>query len=75
MGGEELHAVADSGCLPVCVCSAFAAGLATALVCDCGAGSTSAVPVVDGFALSTKGWVGGWPADRTQLCATELDKL
>jgi actin-related protein len=27
------------------------------LVCDCGAGSTSAVPVVEGYALSSRGCV------------------
>jgi actin-like protein 6A len=31
--------------------SAFSAGRASALVCECGAGSTSVVPVVDGFVL------------------------
>ena len=35
------------------VLSAFASGRATALVVDCGAGSTRVVPVVDGYALKS----------------------
>lgn len=32
--------------------SAFSTGRANAIVCDCGAGSTSAVPVLDGYTLN-----------------------
>lgn len=36
--------------------SAFSAGRANAVVCDCGAGSTSAVPIVEGYALNKATW-------------------
>ncbi|CAN0020457.1 unnamed protein product [Ectocarpus sp. 12 AP-2014] len=49
--------------------SAFSAGRATALVCDCGHGATSAVPVVDGFVLNRavqRGIRGGdWLTQQT----------
>eukprot|EP00752_Nemacystus_decipiens_P001521 g1491.t1 len=49
--------------------SAFSAGRATALVCDCGHGATSAVPVVDGYVLNRavqRGVRGGdWLTQRT----------
>eukprot|EP00903_Cladosiphon_okamuranus_P013603 g12669.t1 len=49
--------------------SAFSAGRATALVCDCGHGATSAVPVVDGYVLNRavqRGIRGGdWLTQRT----------
>ncbi|CAM9929264.1 unnamed protein product, partial [Scytosiphon promiscuus] len=53
--------------------SAFSAGRATALVCDCGHGATSAVPVVDGFVLNRavqRGIRGGdW---LTKQCSAHL---
>jgi hypothetical protein len=56
--------------------SAFSTGRANAIVCDCGAGSTSAVPVLDGYTLNRVGgrsprggdWldeqVGAWLAGK-----------
>jgi len=37
------------------ITSAFSTGRANAIVCDCGAGSTSAVPVLDGYTLNRVG--------------------
>lgn len=62
--------------------SAFSTGRANAIVCDCGAGSTSAVPVLDGYTLNRVGgrsprggdWldeqVGAWLAGKNLSVGT-----